>query len=72
MIGCELSRTCILMNHTVWFAESSRAPPLWRYDRDVDNQDMAMLSIFQGRLAMSTKANLALNRNVNVTNIIPI
>ena len=67
MIGWELSCTCIMMNHNVWFAESSRAPALWRHDRDVNNQNMAMLPIFQGRLAMFTEQNWALNRNVNVT-----
>ena len=69
MIGWELSRTYIVMNHNVWFAESSRAPALWRHDRDVNNQITAMLPIFQGRIAMFTEENLALNRNVNVTKV---
>ena len=69
MIDWELSRTYIVMNHNVLFAESSRAPALWRHDRDVNNQITAMLPIFQGRIAMFTEENLALNRNVNVTKV---
>ena len=56
------------MHRNVWFAESSRAPALWRHDRNISNQNMAMLlPIFQGRLAMLTDENSALNRYVNVT-----
>ena len=44
--GWELSCTCIVMNHNVWFAYSSRAPALERHDWDVYNQNMVMLLIF--------------------------
>ena len=69
VIGWELSCTCIVMNHNVWFAENSRAPALWRHDRDINSHNMAMLLIFQGQLAMFTEENSALNRNVNVTKV---
>ena len=40
--------TCVVMNHNIWFAENSRAPALWRHDRDVNKQskhgDIAELS----------------------------
>ena len=47
MIGWELSCTCIVMNHNVWFAESSRAPALWRHDWDV-NQTWRCCQSFKG------------------------
>ena len=57
VIGWELPCTCIVMNHNLWFAESFRAPALWRHDGNVNNQNMVMLPIFQGWLAKFTEQN---------------
>ena len=62
----------IVMNHSARFAESSRAPALWRHYWDVNNQNMAMLLIFQGRLAMFMEQISALNHYVNMTKSISI
>ena len=42
-------------------SESSRAPALWRHDHNVDNQNMMVLPIIGGRLAMLTEENLPSN-----------
>ena len=49
----------------VWLAESSRAPALWRHDHNDDDQNMVVLPIVGGRLAMLMEDNLPLNYSVN-------
>ena len=49
--------THILSIERPHWSKSSRAPALWRHDRDVNNQNMVVLSIFQGQLAMFTEEN---------------
>ena len=49
----------------VWLAESCRAPALWRHDHNVDDQNMVVLSIVWGWLAMLTEENLPSKYNVN-------
>ena len=54
------------MHCNVWLAERSRAPALWRHDKDGNNQYTVFLSMVQRRLAMFTKENSTSKRNVNV------
>ena len=49
----------------VWLAESSRVTAMWRHDHNDDDQNMAVLPIVGGRLAMLTKENLPSEYNVN-------
>ena len=49
----------------VWLAESSRAPALWRHYHNVDDQNMVVLPIVGGRLAMLMEENLPSKYNVN-------
>ena len=46
-------------------AESSRAPALWRHDHIVDDHNMVVLPIIEGRLAMLTEENLPSKYNVS-------
>ena len=49
----------------VWLAESSHAPALWRHDHNVGDQNMVVLPIIWGRLAMITEENSPLKYNVD-------
>ena len=49
--------------------EHPRAPALWRHDRDVSNQTMVMLPIFQGWLNMFTEKISTSKRNLNIMKI---
>ena len=49
----------------VWLGESSRAPALWRHDHNVDDQNMVVLPIVGGRLAMLTEENLPSKYNTD-------
>ena len=55
----------VVMLCNVWLAESSRVTALWRHDHNDDYQNMAVLPIVGGRLAMLTKENLPSEYNVN-------
>ena len=55
----------IVMLCNVWLAESSRVPALWRHDHNVDDQNMVVLPIVGGWLAMFTEENLPSKSNVN-------
>ena len=55
------------MHRNIRLAESCHAPALWRHDRDVNNQNIAMLLIFLGWFAMFTVENLAPKYKVNMT-----
>ena len=46
-------------------AESSRAPALWRHDCNVNDQNMVVLLVVGGRLAMLREENLPSEYNVN-------
>ena len=52
-------RHVVVMVCNIWLAESSHAPALWRHDHNVDDQNMTVLSIVVGRLAMLTEENLS-------------
>ena len=41
----------------MWLAERSRAPALWRHDHNVGNQNMMVLPIVGGWLALLTEEN---------------
>ena len=58
-------RHVVVMLCNVWLAESSRAPTLWRHDNNVDDQNMVVLPIVVGRIAMITEENLPSGYNVN-------
>ena len=49
----------------VWLAESSRAPALRRHGHNVEDQNMDVLPIAGGRLAMLTEENLTSKYNVD-------
>ena len=48
-----------------WMAESSRAPTLWRHYHNVDDQNMVVLPIIGGQLAMLTEENWPSKYNVD-------
>ena len=58
-------RHVVVMLCNVLFAESSRAPALRRHDHKVDDQNMVVLPIVGGRLAMLVEENLPSKYNVN-------
>ena len=53
------------MFYDVWLAESSRAPALWRHDHNVGDQNMVVLPIVGGRLALLTEENSPSKYNVD-------
>ena len=58
-------RQVVVMLCNVWLAESSRAPTLWRHYHNVDDQNMVVLPIVGGRLAMLTEESMPSKYNVN-------
>ena len=54
-------RHVVAMLCDVWLAESSRASTLWRHDHNFDDQNMMVLPIVGGWLAMLTEENLPSN-----------
>ena len=55
----------VVMICNLWLDESSRAPVLWRHDHNVDNQNMTVLPIIGGQLAMLTEENMPSKYNVS-------
>ena len=55
----------VVMLCIVWLAESSHAPALWRHDHNIYDQNMVVLPIIVGWLAMLTEENLPSKYNVN-------
>ena len=58
-------RHVVVMLCNVWLAERSRAPALWRHDHNVGNQNMVVLPIVGGWLAMFTEENSPSKYNVD-------
>ena len=58
-------RHVIVMLCNVLLAESSLAPALWRHDHNVGDQNMVVLPIVGGRLAMLTDENSPSKYNVD-------
>ena len=61
----RLYRHMVVMLCNVWLAESSRAPVLWRHDHNVDDQNMVVLPIIGGQLAMLTEEKLPSKYNAD-------
>ena len=49
----------------VWLAERSRAPALSRHDHNADDQNMMVMAMVGGWLAMLMEENLPSKYNVN-------
>ena len=63
------------MHRSVWLGESSRAPELWRHDRNVNGRYIVFLPIFQGQLAMFTdkidvKTHVNVMKNINLKTVV--
>ena len=58
-------RHVVVMLCNVWSAESSRSPALWRHYHNADDQNMVVLPIVGGQLAMLTEEKLPSKYNVN-------
>ena len=58
-------RHVVVMLCNVWLAESYRAPALWRHNHNINDQNMVVLPIVGGRLAMLTEENLPSKYNAN-------
>ena len=61
-----------VMHRTVWLAENTHAPALWRHDRDVNDQNVVFWSILQGQLDIFTEEKSTSKRNVNAMKGMPI
>ena len=65
MDSCEPINNGVVIHRNVWLAEHSPAHALWCHDREVNDQNMVFLSIFQGQLAMLLEENFTSKPNVN-------